>query len=194
MVRIFYMGRTDFEPWFSKVMNALPKDQEIVLYDRTRPLEDQIGGAEIVVEDGGILITKEVVDMMKGTKFIMRYGTGMDHMDLQYVLGKGIVVANTPGPFSAIALAEHAVLLMLSLAKKTNSWSRNIQNRIGSAPIGDELNGRTLAIVGMGASGVELARLGKGFRMRMLAADVRPIDEARVNGARPRLLRRSGIA
>ena len=152
-----------------------------MLYDRTRPLEDQIGGAEIVVEDGGILITKEVVDMMKGTKFIMRYGSGMDHMDRavcprQGDCGRG----HSWAVQQAIALAEHTVLLMLSLAKKTNSWSRNIQNRIGSAPIGDELNGRTLAIVGMGASGVELAHLGKGFRMRMLAADVRPIGEARV--------------
>jgi len=180
MVVIFYMGRTDFEPWFSKVMNALPKDQKIVLYDRTRPLEDQVKRAEVVVEDGGILITKDLVDKMKDTKFIMRYGTGMDHMDLAYVIRKGIVVANTPGPFSAIALAEHAVLLMLSLAKKTNSWRGNIQSRISSAPIGDELNGRTLGIVGIGASGTELARLGRGFRMRMLGVDVLPIDDSRV--------------
>lgn len=180
MVRIFYMGKTDFEPWFSKVMDALPKDQEIVLYDRSRPLADQIAGSEVVVEDGGILITKEVVDTMKGTKFIMRYGTGMDHMDVKYVLSKGIVVANTPGPFSAIALAEHAILLMLSLAKQTNTWRGNIQKRVGSQPTGDELHGRTLAIVGMGASGAELAYLGKGFKMRMLAVDVRPLDEAKV--------------
>src|SRR5690348_58263 len=126
MVTILYLCTTKQQPWFGIAMEAFPRDQEVIVYDERRPLGDQLAAADIIVEHGGMKITREIVDMASRARFIQRNGTGMDHMDVQYVLSKGIVLANTPGQFSGVALAEHAMLLMLSLAKDVNSWKGEI--------------------------------------------------------------------
>ncbi len=173
MVKIFYLGNPNLQPWYDKAIDALPKNQDVAAYQKNKPLEDQIKDAEIIVEDGSTRITKQVVDHAKKVRFIQRYGTGMDHMDVNYVISKGIVVSNTPGQFSGVALAEHAILLMLGLAKRLPDWNETIQSRVIAVPCGDELHGRTLGIVGLGASGEHLAKLAKAFGMRVLAMDIR---------------------
>jgi phosphoglycerate dehydrogenase-like enzyme len=126
------------------------------------------------------LVTKEVVDAAKRVRFIQRYGVGMDHMDVRYVLGKGILLANTPGPASSVALAEHAVLLMLSLAKQVPDWENVIESEQTSIPFGNELRGKSLGLVGLGASGSDLAKLGNAFGMTVRAVDIRTIEPAKV--------------
>ena len=180
MVKIFYLGNRNLQPWYDEVIEKLPKE-DLTTFEKNLPLEDQIKSAEIIVEDGSNRITKGVVDNARGVRFIQRYGTGMDHMDVAYVLSKGIVLANTPGQFSGIALGEHAILLMLSLAKKTNEWNDSIQKRAFAVPCGDELNGKVLGILGLGASGGHLTKLARAFGMRVLALDVRPVPAATVN-------------
>lgn len=179
MARIFYTVRTTSDPWHSKVLEYLPKGNELIYYSRDRPYEEQVGEAEIVIDDGTVQIDKKVVDSMKHVRFIQRYGTGMDHIDIGYVLKRGIILSNTPGQFSGFALAEHAILLMLSLAKQTREWVPMIERR-ASGPTGDELRGKTIGLVGLGASGGELAKRAKALEMRVLAVDLRPLEPSRL--------------
>jgi len=104
-------------------------------------------------------------------------GTGVDHTEVDHILGRGIALANTPGQFSAVALAEHALLLILCLAKNLRESEAN--TRIGRMyqPVNDELPGQLLGIVGLGASGRELAARARALGMRIRAVDVASVAD-----------------
>ena len=83
---------------------------------------------------------------------------GYDQLDLDLFRANGIPVANTPGQFSARALAEHALMLMLCTIKGFTRSQRDLWAGVFYRAFGDELFGRTLGLIGLGASGRELAQ------------------------------------
>lgn len=107
-----------------------------------------------------------------GLRMIAKHGVGVDNIDVGYCSGRGIAVANTPGA-NSVAVAEHAMMLMLALAKDALGHDAAVRagrwhQRLGNGPF--ELAGRTLLIVGFGRSGQELALRARAFGMRVLAA------------------------
>src|SRR5207248_1794660 len=86
----------------------------------------------------------------------------------------GLPLANTPGPFSSIALAEHALLFMLYFAKQFPLSQRNLRSGVFYRPLNAELEGSTLGLVGLGASGRELAKRAAAFGMRIVGLDIQP--------------------
>jgi phosphoglycerate dehydrogenase-like enzyme len=107
-----------------------------------------------------------------GVRLWQVLGTGLDHTEVAHIHSRGIALANTPGQFSAVALAEHALLLILALAKRLPEAEANCRTGVMYHPIGDELGDQTLGIVGLGASGGELARRAGALGMRLRAVDV----------------------
>jgi phosphoglycerate dehydrogenase-like enzyme len=105
-------------------------------------------------------------------------GYGLDHLDLQYLLKQGITVAHTPGPASAVSLAEHAVLLMLACARKFNEQQANLRSGDFWHPWTHEIAGKRLLLLGVGASGRELARRASAFGMEVAGIDVVAPSEA----------------
>ena len=103
-------------------------------------------------------------------------GTGFDHFDLEYVKSKRIPAANCPGPFSGTALAEMAMMFILMLARRYREGERRFREGELYQPLSHELEGRTLGIIGFGASGQELARRARPFGLRVVGLDVRPIE------------------
>jgi D-3-phosphoglycerate dehydrogenase len=99
-------------------------------------------------------------------------GTGLDHVDVQSFLDGGMPLANTPGMFTAIALAEHALFMMLYFAKNFPATQRYIRSGVLCQPLNEELSGQTIGLVGLGASGRELATRVWPLGMRVLAIDV----------------------
>jgi D-3-phosphoglycerate dehydrogenase / 2-oxoglutarate reductase len=163
---------------YEVVMKALPKGTDVSRYDPNAPMSAQIGDAEIIIEDGSTSISNDLIEVAKQAKFIQRFGVGMDHMDVGRVLERGILLANTPG--FGTNLAEHAILLMLSLAKHTPLWEQSLEERVVSRPEGDELRGKSLGLIGMGASGSELARLAAAFGMTVRGIDIRALGPERI--------------
>jgi phosphoglycerate dehydrogenase-like enzyme len=94
-----------------------------------------------------------------------------------YFLKKGVPFANTPGTFSATALAEHALFLMLSLAKNFATSQDNVRSSVCNLPLNSELQGKTLGLIGFGASGRELAKRAGAMGMRILATDAIEIPQ-----------------
>ncbi len=96
------------------------------------------------------------------------WGTGTDHVDLDAAAACGVVVTNTPG-VSAIAMAEHALALMLAVARDIPRI--DTKTRKGAWPRGfvTQLHGKTLGVVGLGAIGLQTARIARGIGMRVLA-------------------------
>ncbi len=68
------------------------------------------------------------------------------------------------------------MMFILMLARRYREAAANFDARVRYKPMGGELEGRVLGIVGLGASGRELARRARGFGMRLQAIDVRPIE------------------
>ncbi len=143
------------------------------LYDPDQPLETQFDGVEVVVELGGNLATHEMIDAgaQAGVKLWQISGAGLDQVHVGYFEKVGIPLANTPGPYSGAALAEHALFLMLCHAKNFQAGQESISQRRLCDPINDELGGKTLGLVGLGASGGELARRASSMGMRVMAVD-----------------------
>jgi len=81
-----------------------------------------------------------------------------------------------PGQFSAVPLAECAVMYMIMLAHRWKDTQRNLANGVFYTPFGDELDGKRLALVGFGASAQALAVRARAFGMRISAIDIRDIS------------------
>jgi phosphoglycerate dehydrogenase-like enzyme len=147
-----------------------------VVLDRTAPFAPQFEGARVVVDQGGHG-TREMIDAgaEAGVELWQAVTTGVDHTDVAYLLEKGIRVTNTPGTFSAVALAEHVLFLMLFIAKNFRETEANLRAGILYRPLNDELEGTTLGLVGLGASGRELARRAAVLGMRVIAIDALPV-------------------
>lgn len=104
-------------------------------------------------------------------KLIMRYGAGIDNIDLPAATRLHIPVANVPGANSA-AVAEVALLHMLNLGRQFCKCADIGKRNIWPVPVtGNELDGKTVGIIGFGNIAKQLVRLLKGFRVSILAYD-----------------------
>jgi D-3-phosphoglycerate dehydrogenase / 2-oxoglutarate reductase len=172
-MKVLFIGFSDVvHPWYDDFLEAIAGKHAVELYDPHSPMAPQFLNAEVVVDQGG-WGTHEMIDaaIASGVKLWQVIGTGLNHLDVKYLLEKRVPLANTPGVFSGIALAEHALFLMLCLAKNLDESRKNIRKGVFYHPMNEELEGKTLGLVGFGGSARELARRAGGMRMRLLAVD-----------------------
>ncbi|HSP43633.1 MAG TPA: phosphoglycerate dehydrogenase [Luteolibacter sp.] len=117
-------------------------------------------------------VTPEVFAAAKNLKVIGRAGVGVDNIDRNAATDHGVVVMNTPSG-NTISTAEHAFTLMLALARNipqahasmvSGKWDRKTFQ-------GVEMNGKRLAILGMGRIGTEFAKRAQAFGMTVVAFD-----------------------
>ncbi|CAN5396658.1 phosphoglycerate dehydrogenase [soil metagenome] len=117
-------------------------------------------------------ITPRIIDAATRLKAVGRAGVGVDNIDLAAATARGIVVMNTPAG-NTISTAEHAFTLLVSLCRNipqahasvaAGKWDRKTFQ-------GTELYNKTLAILGMGRIGTEVARRAMAFGMRVVAYD-----------------------
>lgn len=111
-------------------------------------------------------VDKEVFDAAKQLKVVVRAGAGYDNIDLAEATAHGVCVMNTPGQ-NANAVAELVMGMLVTL----------IRNRYNGTS-GTELLGKTLGIHAYGAVGRNVARIAKGFGMKVSALDPWVKDEA----------------
>jgi D-3-phosphoglycerate dehydrogenase / 2-oxoglutarate reductase len=148
--------------------------------DWTVLTHDQLtDGLEKALADADALVVRSAVDvnekLLRGAhklRVIGRAGVGVDNIDLEAATKAGIAVMNTPGA-NAVAVAEHTLALMLSLARhlsRADSTTRAGKWEKKSLQ-GTELRGKTLGIVGLGRIGMEVARRARAFDMKVLAHD-----------------------
>ena len=117
-------------------------------------------------------VDREAIEAGKNLKVIGRAGVGVDNIDVPAATARGIIVVNAPSG-NTVAAAEHTLGLMLALARhlpqaaasmRSGRWDRK-------SYLGVELYGKTLAVVGMGRIGTEVARRALAFGMEVLAYD-----------------------
>jgi phosphoglycerate dehydrogenase-like enzyme len=117
-------------------------------------------------------------------KMVSVWGTGTDNIDLHAAGMRGVTVCNTPG-VNAFAVAEHALTLMLAVARKIPAIDREMHAGKWPREMLTQLLGKTLGVFGMGTIGSRVASLGRAIGMDVLAWSARG-DEGRIRatGAR----------
>ena len=111
---------------------------------------------------------------------IHQFGVGLEGVDIPAATEQGIYVANVPGhqgTGNAASVSEHAIFLMLALARKFPQAAENVRQKVFGAPMGKGLLGKTVAIIGVGSIGTELARRLRNFGVRLLGLKQHPSDE-----------------
>jgi D-3-phosphoglycerate dehydrogenase len=131
-----------------------------------------IGDYEALMVRSQTKVTADIIEAGKKLRVIARAGVGIDNVDVEAATRCGIVVVNAPTG-NTVSAAEHAVALMLALARnipqanavlKTGVWKRN-------EFMGVEVRGKTLGIIGLGNVGSEVARRAQGFEMKLIGVD-----------------------
>jgi D-3-phosphoglycerate dehydrogenase len=117
-------------------------------------------------------VTKAVLDLASRLKVIGRAGIGVDNIDVPAATQRGIVVMNTPFG-NSITTAEHAIAMMLALARQLPSADRSTQagKWEKSRFMGVEITGKTLGIIGCGNVGSVVADRAIGLKMKVVAFD-----------------------
>ena len=135
----------------------------------SRELAARIADADAVINiRASTRFTAEVLAECPTLRLISIWGTGTDHVDLGAARACGITVTNTPA-VSAVAVAEHTISLIFAVAKETVNVDRAVRGGQWPRAMVQQLHGKTLGAIGTGAIGREVARLGAGIGMNVLA-------------------------
>lgn len=163
--------------WQDSVIEAIGDRHDLRIYDDSKPITEQFEGIEVVIDTGGSVGTHQMYDTAKDVRLWQIHGTGLDHVDVDYMKTKNFMISNCPGQFSSTGLAECAFMYIIMLSRRYNETRRNFNNQILYKPTAKELSGQTLGIIGFGASGQDLALMAKPFGMKIMGIDVRKIED-----------------
>jgi D-3-phosphoglycerate dehydrogenase / 2-oxoglutarate reductase len=147
----------DFQP-------ALGKDKD--------KLASAVGGYDGLAIRSATKVTAKIVEHAKNLKVIGRAGIGVDNVDIPAATSRGVIVMNTPFG-NSITTAEHAISLMLALARqipeadastRAGKWEKN-------KFMGVEIFGKTLGVIGCGNIGSIVTDRALGLKMKVIAYD-----------------------
>jgi len=131
--------------------------------------------ADAIVLRTNVHVSGEVIRNAPSLKIISRTGAGVDNIDHEACAEKGVLICNLPAA-NNISVAEHAVSMLLTLAKCLPLMDKSVRSKDGwlvrnkNYPV--EVNGKTLGVLGLGAIGSITARIcQEGLRMKILAYD-----------------------
>src|SRR5437773_1845166 len=135
-------------------------------------LSATVGAYDALIVRSGAKVTAKVLQNPGQLKAIARAGVGVDNIDLDAATAKGVLVLNT-AEASTLSTAEHALALMMALARKipqahvhvkSGQWKRNQYQ-------GTQLAGKTLGVVGLGRIGRTVASRAIAMEMNVLGFD-----------------------
>jgi D-3-phosphoglycerate dehydrogenase len=143
---------------------------------KTNISEDEL--SRIIGEYEGLIIrsatkvTAKVLSNPGKLKAIARAGVGVDNIDVTEATRKGILVMNTPGG-NTFSAAEHTMALMLALSRKVIPACNSLKAGIWEKKkyMGNQLNNKVIGIIGLGRIGMAVAKMAKGFYMKILGYD-----------------------
>jgi D-3-phosphoglycerate dehydrogenase len=147
---------------------------EVVVNTKLTPdeLKKEIANYDGLAVRSATKATKAVIEAATNLKVIGRAGIGVDNIDIPAATARGIVVMNTPYG-NSITTAEHAIALMMALARELPAADRSTQagKWEKSRFMGIEITGKTLGVVGCGNIGSIVAERALGLKMKVVAYD-----------------------
>jgi phosphoglycerate dehydrogenase-like enzyme len=171
-----------------------PAGFELVLARGGAEFEAALGSAEYMVCYPNVKMPDAFYRAAPRMRLVQLLSAGYDAVDIEAARRAKVPVSNNGGA-NAISVAEHAIMLMLTVARKVPWQHANVAGGRwrgnGPAPRMYELHDKTLGIVGLGTIGKKVARLARAFGMRVQYYDIARLSEDAEDslGVRFRLLR-----
>lgn len=168
------IGKTMLEQaGFTVDTQTIPQDQ----------LAARLNEYDAITVRSATKVRKELIDICPNLKLIGRGGVGMDNIDVEYAQSKGLAVVNTPAS-SSLSVAELVFAHIFTGVRFLNDSNRRMPVEGDTAfgemkkaySKGTELRGKTLGILGFGRIGRELAAVGFGLGMNVVAFDLYAFD------------------
>ena len=157
-------------------VKLLSMEQDFEVDVKTGLKEDElvsiVGDYDAMIVRSATKVTRRVIEAGKKLKVIGRAGTGVDNIDVEAATEKGIVVMNTPGA-NTIAAAEHAIAMLMSLARKIPQANASMKQGKWEKKkfMGVEVRNKVLGIIGIGRIGSYVAKMAQGLNMEVIAYD-----------------------
>ncbi|MBI2395345.1 MAG: hypothetical protein HYV09_37595 [Deltaproteobacteria bacterium] len=162
-------GWADIVPAFARAIAALGVEAEVRTRDPRAAVAAQLGDVDVVLPSNARVGAEELAAAPR-LRLIQQPAVGHETIDLAAARARGVPVCNAPGA-NADSVAQAALLLLLSLARRFKGAQRAFaEARIG-APAGVELTGRTMVIVGLGRSGSRLRAAVEALGMKVIGVD-----------------------
>jgi glyoxylate reductase len=161
-----------------EVLDLIAESAEMEVWPDEYPPTPEVLRQKLADKDG---VLSNIMDRMDrptmnaapSLKVISQLAVGLDNVDLGEATRRGILVGNTPGVL-AKATADLAFALLMCAARRVSEserWVRCGQWKLAFHPqywLGMDIHGSTLGIVGLGETGLEMAKRGRGFDMKLL--------------------------
>lgn len=175
MERIVFLERNTIQAEFRRP----DFDHEWIEYGETfsEQVVERLRGATIMISNK-LPLREAELSQLPELKLIAIAATGSDNIDLNYCRNHGIAVSNTRG-YAVNSVPEHVLMMILALRRNLLAYRKDVQNGEWSLskqfcllthPLHD-INKSTLGIVGYGAIGKAMARLGKSIGMNVLISE-----------------------
>lgn len=160
---------------------------DILMHDElTTPSKEEIlantKDKDALITGVNTAVDQEIIEASPNLKVISNVGAGYNHIDTQTAGKHNIAVTNSPADESTASTAENAIMLMLMLSRDINNaqpiaeedkfdgWQ--VMGYLG----GNQMSGKTLAIIGLGTIGQRIAQMAEGFQMNIIYVDLEPKD------------------
>ncbi len=153
----------------------------------TEELLKEVSEYDALIVRGRTKVTAAVFNAGKNLKVVGRAGVGVDNIDLQAARDAGVTVVNSPLATS-VAVAELAMGLMLAVIREIPRADHSLKDGkwLKKEFEGNELNGKTLGIIGMGRIGSAVGVRAAAFGMTLIGFDpLIPAAEIQSRGAAP---------
>jgi phosphoglycerate dehydrogenase-like enzyme len=179
------------DDWNQAYGNAAPfshlrQRAEVIIHTDAAPpgaAAERLRGAEVVVGNRErTRFDAAFFQSVPDVKLLVQTGDGVQHIDLPAATAQGVLVSVTPGGSTA-SMVEFTIGMIIGAMRRFAEQDRAL--RAGHWPlwIGQELDGKTLGIVGLGRLGTRVARVAQSFGMRVLASGLSLTqDRARAAG------------
>lgn len=150
-----------------KRMNESYPDLTFSFHESMSEAESELSKAEILITYGDDL-TEKLVKKAEQLKWIMVISAGVENLPFQAIKDQDILVTNARG-IHKIPMAEYTIGMMINAVKNAKTWYENqrIHEWDKSMEMG-EISGKTVAVLGSGAIGGEIARISKAFNMKTI--------------------------
>ncbi|HZO29674.1 MAG TPA: D-2-hydroxyacid dehydrogenase [Chloroflexota bacterium] len=176
---IFLTGEVNAQQ-LQEIRDTVPA-ADVRYFDTQTEMEREIELADVVAG----AITAPALARAKKLKWVQSWGAGTNQQLFPEMVASPVTLTSVAGN-GAISMAEHAVMLMLMLARDTRRWLRNQDEKKWERWFHPELTGQTCGIIGLGYSGQDLALKLKAFHMRVIGLRRTPRPTPNVDEVFPR--------
>jgi phosphoglycerate dehydrogenase-like enzyme len=164
-VKLVFCG-SGWLPIVDQIAARLPQGATIATWDRRTALADAVRDADVILPSNAPIDAAAIAAAPR-LRLIQQPAAGTERIDRAAARARGIPICNAPAT-NHVAVAEHALYLLLALARRAPTAARAFADRAIGVPLGIELAGRTLGVIGMGRAGTALADRARALGMTVI--------------------------